>query len=245
MHALICECIQRVDLSLIELSRNASKSRNTSFFLPRYLAGWWGIIDAKSLLRHPPFTSATLPGAWGSSGSGLTVTSNNFMWPHALSELIRARNWSFVPIGTAWSTACVPTPPLPGSDEFPTASRYKATSYSKRPGVSSTTPETRAPCGLSKSSRIHFDCGTKKKDWEASGSNCVLNTHKVPANPAALCLSRVGSGGLHMRINSWSANITTPGNAGNQILRWINSCNFGKKKKTRRWGNNLKNLATL
>lgn len=35
MHALICECIHSVDLSLIVLSKNASKSRKTSFCLSR------------------------------------------------------------------------------------------------------------------------------------------------------------------------------------------------------------------
>lgn len=50
----------------------------------------------------------------------------------------------------------------------------------------------------------------------------LLLTYKVPAKPAALCLSNVGSGGRHMRINSWSASITTPGNAGNHIRKWIN-----------------------
>lgn len=145
MHALICECIQRVDLSLIELKRNASKSRNTSFFRLRYLAGWCGIIEAKSRFRHPSFTSVTLPDACGWSGSGLTVTSSSLTNPQALSGLIRALNWSFVPMGTAWSTAV-----LEPSLTLPVASRYKATSYSSLPGVSSTTPDTLAPWGLKK-----------------------------------------------------------------------------------------------
>lgn len=44
-------------------------------------------------------------------------------------------------------------------------------------------------------------------------------TYKVPAKPAALCLSSVGSGGRHIRISSWSASITTPGKAGNHTRR--------------------------
>lgn len=82
----------------------------------------------------------------GSSGSGLTVTSISLTYFQAESGLIRALSCSFVPIGTAWST---------GSSLFERllireagASLYRATSYSRRPGVSSTTPETRAPWGL-------------------------------------------------------------------------------------------------
>ena len=40
-------------------------------------------------------------------------------------------------------------------------------------------------------------------------------TYKEPANPVALFLVIVGSGGLHMIITSWSDIITTPGNLGN------------------------------
>lgn len=79
IQALICEWIHSVDRSLIELRRNASKSRKTSFFLSLYRAGWWGIIDAKSRFLQPSFTNITLPGAWGWSGSGLTVTSNSLI----------------------------------------------------------------------------------------------------------------------------------------------------------------------
>jgi hypothetical protein len=36
-------------------------------------------------------------------------------------------------------------------------------------------------------------------------------TYSAPANPAALFLVTVGSGGLHMMITSWSDIMTTPG----------------------------------
>lgn len=98
------EWIHKVDRSFIELSRKASKSRKTSFGLSRYLAGWWGIIEAKSRFRQPSRTSETDPEVWGSSGSGDTVTSISFTYFQTLCKLIRARSWSFVPMGTAWST---------------------------------------------------------------------------------------------------------------------------------------------
>lgn len=96
----------------------------------------------------------------------LTVTSISLTNFHTLCELILARSCNFVPIGTAWSTgssfwfrmACcclvwffkwlfrdaILAVMRPNGG----ASLYNATSYSKRPGVSSTTPDTRAPCGL-------------------------------------------------------------------------------------------------
>lgn len=43
---------------------------------------------------------------------------------------------------------CPNAPKLPFILATGGASLYKATSYSNRPGVSSTTPETRAPWGL-------------------------------------------------------------------------------------------------
>lgn len=46
--------------------------------------------------------------------------------------------------------------------------------------------------------------------------------YKLPANPAALFWMTVGSGGLHMIINSWSDCMTTPGNCGNQIRTCTN-----------------------
>lgn len=52
IHALIWEWIHKVDLSFIVLKRKASKSRNTSLCRSRYLAGWWGIIVAKSRFLH-------------------------------------------------------------------------------------------------------------------------------------------------------------------------------------------------
>lgn len=61
-------------------------------------------------------------------------------------------------MGTAWSTgsSCESAPvmnvPEPGellpADAGDRCSRYKATSYSNLPGVSSTTPLTLAPVGL-------------------------------------------------------------------------------------------------
>ena len=60
------------------------------------------------------------------------------------SVLIVALNCNFVPRTTAWSTGRS----LEISSLF-AASRYNATSYSKGPGDSSTTPETRAAYGLS------------------------------------------------------------------------------------------------
>lgn len=71
---LTCEWIQSVLLSRIELSKNASKSKNTSFDRSRYLAGWWGMIDAKSRFRQPSLTNATDPIECGSSGSGDTCS---------------------------------------------------------------------------------------------------------------------------------------------------------------------------
>lgn len=146
------------------LNKNASKSRNTSFGLSLYLAGWCGIIEAKSRFLHPSLTSDTAPLACGSSGSGDTVTSINLTYFQTLAELILALSCSFVPIGTAWSTgtssffrwwgAIVVEWFLWGLSLIPLtrarggASLYKATSYSNRPGVSSTTPDTRAPWGL-------------------------------------------------------------------------------------------------
>lgn len=56
--------------------------------------------------------------------------------------LILARSCNLVPMGTAWSTGS--SPPLL-LDTRAGASLYNATSYSRRPGVSSTTPETLAP----------------------------------------------------------------------------------------------------
>lgn len=52
MQALICEWIHSVDRSFIVLRRKASKSRNTSLCRSLYLAGWWGIMVAKSRFRH-------------------------------------------------------------------------------------------------------------------------------------------------------------------------------------------------
>lgn len=80
---------------------------------------------------------------------------------------------------------------LPLTDAAGGASLYSATSYSKRPGVSSTTPDTRAPCGLL-IRNITF--GSK----DCSGAIY----YKLPANPAALFCMTVGSGGLHIIINS-------------------------------------------
>lgn len=97
-------------------------------------------------LSHPSFTRATLPDMCGSSGSGLTVTSMSLTYFQAESGLIRALSCSFVPIGTAWSTGSSLFERLLIRDAG--ASLYRATSYSKRPGVSSTTPDTRAPWGL-------------------------------------------------------------------------------------------------
>lgn len=57
-----------------------------------YLAGWCGIMEAKSLFLQPSRTRATEPGVRGSSGSGDTVTSINFTYFHAESGLIRARS---------------------------------------------------------------------------------------------------------------------------------------------------------
>lgn len=56
-------------------------------------------------------------------------------------------------------------------------------------------------------------------------------TYKLPANPAALFWITVGSGGLHMIINSWSDCITTPGNCGNQIR----TCTNPYMKEMRIW----------
>ena len=68
------------------------------------------------------------------------------------SSLIVALSWSLVPIGTAWSTgislARSTVRPLPPSSDLGDASRYRATSYSKVPGDSCTTPETLAAGGL-------------------------------------------------------------------------------------------------
>lgn len=83
---------------------------------------------------------------------------------------MRARNCNFVPIGTAWSTGssfglkivccCCWSCCFVWFFRWPLSARfalirpmggaslYSATSYSRRPGVSSTTPDTRAPCGL-------------------------------------------------------------------------------------------------
>lgn len=86
-----------------------------------------------------------------------TVTSMSFTNFHTLCWLIRARNCSFVPIGTAWSTGnsfwfimacccfvwffkCALIARFPLIRPIGGASLYKATSYSNRPGVSSTTP---------------------------------------------------------------------------------------------------------
>lgn len=159
---LTWEWIHNVDRSFIDDSKKASKSRKTSLGRSRYLAGWWGIIEAKSRFLQPSRTSETAPIEWGSSGSGETVTSMSFTYFQTLCKLMRARSWSFVPIGTAWSTGTsllvnawtalvlwvVFLGKWPLTRPSGGASLYKATSYSKRPGVSSTTPETRAPCGL-------------------------------------------------------------------------------------------------
>lgn len=114
------------------------------------------MIETKSGLRQPSRTKDTAPGACGSSGSGDTVTSINFTYFHADSVLILARIWSLVPIGTAWSTGSSfsldtdVSSSSNGDDEGPPIraaardSLYKETSYSRRPGVSSTMPDTRA-----------------------------------------------------------------------------------------------------
>lgn len=91
----------------------------------------------------------------------LTVTSINLTNFQTLCELIRARNCNLVPIGTAWSTGnsfgccfvwffrcAFNVAKLALIRPMGGASLYSATSYSRRPGVSSTTPDTRAPCGL-------------------------------------------------------------------------------------------------
>lgn len=217
--------------SLIELSRNASKSRKTSFVRSRYLAGWCGKIEIKSSFRHPFRTKDTDPMACGLSGSGDTYTSSNLTCFQTLSVLMRARSWSLVPMGTAWSTGNSPFWPLVDegricdwflllngiTGKFPLtivaaggASLYKATSYSSRPGVSSTTPDTRAPCGLWRIRNMFFTISY----------NNYSNTYKLPEKPAALFCMIVGSGGLHMIINSWSDCITTPGNWGNHTRTW-------------------------
>jgi len=61
-----------------------------------------------------------------------------------LSLLIDALNWSLVPIDTAWSTGTS----FSGICSSFAASLNKATSYSRGPGDSSTTPETLAAGGL-------------------------------------------------------------------------------------------------
>lgn len=161
---LTCEWIHNVLLSFMVLRRKASKSKKTSFGLSLYRAGWCGMIEAKSRFRQPSLTNDTDPLACGSSGSGETVTSISFTYFQTLAELILALSCSFVPIGTAWSTgtssflrwwgatvvewfrwglSLMPLTRASGG-----ASLYNATSYSSRPGVSSTTPDTRAPWGL-------------------------------------------------------------------------------------------------
>ena len=70
------------------------------------------------------------------------------------SSFIVALSCNLVPIGTAWSTGisfCMSTvSPSPPSADLGVASRYNATSYSKVPGDSCTTPETLAAGGLEK-----------------------------------------------------------------------------------------------
>lgn len=56
----------------------------------------------------------------------------------------------------------------------------------------------------------------------------VKITYKLPANPAALFSMTVGSGGLHIIINSWSDCITTPGNWGNHTLTCTKPYNKNK-----------------
>lgn len=150
-----------------------------------------------------------------------TVTSINFTYFQTLWWLILARSCSFVPIGTAWSNGssftwfdwffkwCGIPKGFPLTVEAGGASLYRATSYSKRPGVSSTTPETRAPCGL-----------WKQKNFIRIHTFIAVVHYKLPANPAALFCIIVGSGGLHIIISSWSDCITTPGNCGNQMRTW-------------------------
>jgi len=140
---------------------------------------------------------------------------------------MRARSWSLVPIGTAWSTGISfgGRLPSPAADGYPLwapilvgASLYNATSYSKLPGVSSTVPDTRAPVGL-ENCMLFFIIVRVTLSWIAAN----FLTYKLPANPAALFSIIVGSGGLHMMMSSWSDIITTPGNCGNHTRMWTKS----------------------
>ena len=92
------------------------------------------------------------------------------------SVVIVALNCSLVPSTTAWSTG----------RSFDTSSlfvdsRYNATSYSKGPGDSSTTPETRAAYGLFQVLEKNGKCWnafTKYDVLDNKNSNCT-KVHKI------------------------------------------------------------------
>lgn len=134
--------------------------RHRSWWM-RIVGVWWNLLDEG--VESNIFVLSNLFEKWV-----LTVTSINFTNFQTLCELIRARSCNFVPMGTAWSTgnsfwfiiACCcfvwflrcafSDAKLELIRPMGGASLYSATSYSRRPGVSSTTPDTRAPCGLSR-----------------------------------------------------------------------------------------------
>lgn len=196
----------------IGTNKNLVLHRAFNLKLNKLLHTWCGIIDAKSLFLQPSRMSATEPGACGSSGSGetwtieifrlgnirkwvgwslisrtkqnkLTVTSMSFTNFHTLCWLIRARNCSFVPIGTAWSTGnsfwfimacccfvwffkCALIARFPLIRPIGGASLYKATSYSNRPGVSSTTPIWRKTVVSSNKQQAIANCS--RDSWNSS-----------------------------------------------------------------------------
>ena len=98
---------------------------------------------------HPLSTKEMWPGAKGSFGSVDMVTCSNLTNFQADSVLIDALSCSLVPMGTAWSRGtwsnCWSSWGLESEDP---SSLYSATSYSRLPGDSSTTPDTLAAGGL-------------------------------------------------------------------------------------------------
>lgn len=141
-----------------------------------------------------------------------------------------ARSCSLEPMGTAWLG-------VRASPERDVTSRYRATSYSRRSGLSFTMPDTRPGEGLATVCTNRYrgrltDRQVDKRALDGSRVNIKVfikqskkrGTHNAPAKLATRFSVTVGAVGLHMTSTSLSLASMTPSNCGNHTRTVANPC---------------------